>query len=135
MQKEELKALTEQLRAMKEAGVTVEGNVYVYVRDDSYMVHYNNEWYLNETDTLDIPLEVLETRADGPVDAAGKVMEVSVNIWYVQDSKETSAGPEQAFASVDHYFEYPADDTTIEMLMELQEDYAGTSADTTATTG
>lgn len=123
MQKKKLKALTEQLREMKEAGVIVDGNVYVNVRDDAYTSYFQNEWYLNNTDTLDIPLEVLETRADGALKTADKIMEISVAVWYVDGISQRD------FGGMNYNFMYPADETTIAMLKELQEEYAEESTE------
>ena len=114
-QYDRLNELKDTLKQLQEDEVTVSGSVYMYVSDDIHgKLSANFNW--NLFDEYDIVLEALESRADGDLKDSEITLGISVDIWYTNEEVDS-------FEPIYYSFLFPADNTTIKILEELNEEY------------
>lgn len=114
-QYDRLNELKDTLKQFQEDGITIGGSVYMYVTDDAYgSLSANFNWDL--FDEYDLVLDALESRADGNLKDSDTWLSMNIDIWYTNEEVDS-------FEPIYYSFLFPADDTTIEILEELNEEY------------
>ncbi len=118
---EMLEETTEKLSEIKKADADIEGMVYVNVDDEDGM-YFEQEWELSGK-SVELPLRVLESRGDGPVQSGELTVNIDISIWHINDPELEPFG---------YSFSFPADETTLDLLEDLDEEFSGLYQETAA---
>ncbi len=130
-QKNKLEEAHEALTEIQKTGAEVNGNIYVSVEDrDSVLIYDDNLIFEN----ADVPLHILNSIADKPMQESAYFVQINMDIWYVKDGNASEDEGIEGTSSENlyYYFMLPADEETIRELKNIGLEQLGSIETTVA---